>query len=290
MPFRPEAEPTPLPNIRAAFDAITDFVEDRGVSKSNVRVATYRDFLDRLSSDNIENIEPEKATKLWREIHEIVFVISVFKENGIEPPPELLVRAFNGKPLEEYVHQEGRNFFLQLRAAIYFLRVGYTIALDTDCDVVAVRGRERIFVECKRLYSEENARDRVRKCYQQLEKRLQEADRKRRNRGLAWIDPSPAMQKHYFLYTAYSEAGAREAARMDLVCFWKRWIAKAYSGSEKRIFALILQMVWPSWIAGGGGIRTGFTSYLVPGHAKTSFFGILRARKLLDEIMSIEEA
>ena len=48
-------------------------------------------------------------------------------------------------------------------------------------------------------------------------------------------------------------------------------IAKAYEGNEKRIFALILQMVWPSLVAGSTEILTGFTSYVLPGHGRTSF-------------------
>jgi len=219
----------------------------------------------------------------------MIWVITVFKDNDIQPPTDLLIRSFDGKPLDEYEDESGRNLFLELRAAIYFLRVGYEIALGHDCDVVAIRHKTRIFIECKRLYSEMKARDRVRKCYKQLETRLAAADRSYRNLGLAWIDPSPAMQKHYFLYAAYSEDGARHAARMDLIFFWKQWMDNAYDGTEKRIFALILQMVWPSWVAGVRGVRTGFTSYVVPGHGRTSFLGLWKARRLLDEILTIEE-
>jgi hypothetical protein len=166
--------------------------------------------------------------------------------------------------------------------------MGYSIKLAGECDLVAIRKNDRIFVECKRLYSESKARDRVRDCYKQLEQRLELADKKYKNFGLAWIDPSPAMQKHYFAYAAYSEAGARQAARMDLVYFWKEWISNAYSGNESRIFALVLQMIWLSMIASSQSIVTGFTSFIVPSHANISIFGAIKARRLLNEIMAIE--
>jgi len=262
----------------------------RGVNKNNARLSAYRDFLHSLSSRKDELFEDERNLKLWREVHELTWVLTVFKDNNLDPPTELLKRSLDGKPLEEYENESGRNLFLELRAAIYFLRVGYQVTLNEQCDVIAIRKRNRIFIECKRVYSEKKARERIRQCYGQLESRLMNADKRFKNLGLAWIDPSPAMQKHYFVYTAYSEAGARNAARMDLIYFWKEWISKVYGGNEKRIFALILQMVWPSWIAGTKGVRTGFTSYVIPGHAKTGFFGMIKARRLLDEIMSIEEA
>ena len=290
MPFRTPIELPPLANVRESFRTAAEYAYSLGVNRSNMRIQAYQEFLDIVSSGKNDSLEPVQAMRLWREVHEITWVMTVFKDNKIQPPVDLLRRSFDGKPLEEYADESGRNFFLELRAAIYFLRVGYSISLGKDCDVVATKKRTRVFVECKRLYSEEKAKERVRKCYQQLEIRLSSGDKTCKNLGLAWVDPSPAMQKHYFVYTAYSEAGARAAARMDLIFFWRQWITRAYEGTDKRIFALILQMVWPSWVAGVTGIRTGFTSYVVPGHGKTSFAGLWRGRRLLDEILSIEEA
>lgn len=289
MPFRTPVEPSPLPDLRESFRVAVEYVYSLGVNRSNVRIKAYQEFLEAIFSGEDNSFDPIQAARLWREIHEVTFVITVFKDNDILPPIDLLRRSFDGKPLEEYEDESGRNFFLQLRAAIYFLRIGYRIELSNDCDVVAIRKSNRIFIECKRLYSEKKARDRVNRCYQQLETRLASADRHYKNLGLAWVDPSPAMQKNYFVYTAYSQAGARDAARMDLVFFWRQWIAKVYEGNEKRIFALILQMVWPSLVAGSTEILTGFTSYVLPGHGRTSFWGLWKARRLLDEIMSIEE-
>lgn len=288
MPFRTPVEPSPLQDLRESFRAVAEYVYSLGVNRSNVRIQAYQEFLEVISIGKDDSFDPIQATRLWREIHELTFVMTAFKDNDILPPIDLLRRSFDGKPLEEYEVESGRNFFLQLRAAIYFLRIGYRIELSNDCDVVAIRKRNRIFIECKRLYSESKARERVNICYRQLETRLASADRHYKNLGLAWVDPSPAMQKNYFVYTAYSQAGARDAARMDLVFFWKQWIAKAYEGKEKRIFALILQMVWPSLVAGTTEILTGFTSYVLPGHGGIGFWGWWKARRLLDEIMSIE--
>ena len=291
MPFRATVEAPPIADLRESFHAVTEFVYSLGIKPGNARIKAYQEFLEALFSDKDDSYEPIQAALLWREIFELVFVIESFMNNDIPIPIDLLRCSFDGKPLEDYENESGRNFFLQLRAAIYFSRVGYKIELSNDCDVVAIRKRNRIFIECKRLYSERKAKDRVNKCYKQLETRLASADGRYKNLGLAWVDPSPAMQKNFFVYRAYSQAGARHAARMDLVFFWRQWIAKAYEGNEKRIFALILQMVWPSLLAGSGSneMLTGFTSYVLPGHGKTSFWGLWKARRLLDEIMSIEE-
>ncbi len=290
MPFRASAEPnlTTLPDLRESFHAVEKYAYSLGVNQSNVRIQAYNNFLEAISSGEDQSYDPVRAARLWREIHELTFVMMAFKNNDIVPPIDLLRRSFDGKPLEEYEDESGRNFFLQLRAAIYFLRVGYTIELSSDCDVVAIRKRDRIFVECKRLYSERKARDRLNSCYQQLEKWLGSADRRYNNLGLAWIDPSPAMQKNYFVYTAYSWTGARDAARTDLATFWRQWMAKPYDGNERRIFALVLQMVWPSLVASTTEIITGFTSYVLP-HRKTGICRLIKARRMFHEMMSIEE-
>jgi hypothetical protein len=289
MSFPTRVEPPPFASFRESFLAAAEFAYALGVNRSNVRIQAYREFLDALSNDDLNKMEAIRSVRLWREVHEVTWVLSVFKDNAIEPPRELLAKAFDGRPLEDYEDESGRNFFLQLRAAIYFLRLGYAIALDDACDVVASRGRRRLFIECKRLYSEKKSKDRVRECYKQLETRLSTATKSKKNQGLAWVDPSPVMQKHYFLYTAYSEAGARQAARTDLVEFWKQWIAKEYDGTDNRIFATVLQMVWPSWVAGAKRVATGFTSCVFPSRLNSGLFNLWRVRRLLDEVLSIDD-
>jgi len=289
MPFRKPVEPQPLPDIKQSFIEIVDYLESLGVSKTNVRIKEYKTFVENISLDNDEIYSPIQATRLWREIYEIIWVLSTFKEGKYDPPKELLMRALDGKVLEEYTNEKGRNFFLELRAAIYFLRIGYSIELDKECDVIAYKKRERIFIECKRLYSENKSKARIKECFNQLEKRLKLAEGSAKNFGIAWIDPSPAMQQHYFIYIAYSEAGARSAARADLVFFWKKWISRAYTGNDKRIHTIVLQMVWPSWIAESAVIGTGFTSYAMPAHGKLGIFGLIRSRNLMQQLLDIEE-
>ena len=289
MPFRTPVQSIELSDLRDSFCTATDYVFSLGINRSNIRIQAYQEFIENVSDDQGDSIDPIQATRLWREINELVFVLTVFKENNITPPIDLLRRSFDGQPLEEYKDDSGRNYFLQLRAAIYFLRAGYRIDLNDNCDVIAIRKHDRIFIECKRLYSEKKARERVHKCYQQLKTRLASSNSQYNNLGLAWIDPSPAMQKNNYFYTAYSQAGARQAVQMDLLFFWRHWIANAYTGDERRIFAVVLQMVWPGLVAESKEFITGFTSYVLPGHGKITFWGFWKARKLLDEIMSIEQ-
>lgn len=211
-------------------------------------------------------------------------------EHEFTPPRSLLARSLDGTPLEKYTNEAGRNFFLQIRAAIYFMRVGYDVELTGDCDLLASRKRCRIFVECKRLYSEKKAAIRVHECYQQLGKRLAASDSKCKNLGLAWIDPSPAMQQHYFFYTAYSQEGLRDAARMDIQHFWRKWIVGKQGKADKRIFAWVLQMISPGWAGESQMVSARFTSFVVPGHGKTGIMGLLKARRLLDEIWRVDTA
>jgi len=284
MPFKIQADPLSIHELKSSFDNATDYLYSKGVSRGNARIEACKNFLDAISSRNGFESNNIDTMQLWRETLDIAWVISVARNHELAPPPELLSKCFDGRPVEDYHHETGRSYFLQLRAAIYFLRVGYDVQLDNDCDVIAIRKRRRVFVECKRLYSENKAQKRIRKCYGQLEKRLALADTRHKNLGLAWIDPSAAMQKHFLGYSAYSDAGVRHAARMDLVYFWKRWISGGeYRGIDKRIFALVLQMVSPGWVGEKEIYRPGILSYVIPAHGRIGFLQLLRSRRLLDE-------
>lgn len=278
-----------LPQTCETFEQVANYLIKHGVKSSNVRIKSYREFLEKISIDNYVETKVGDASKLWREVHEILLVITTFINHNIHPPSELLIKAFDGRPLDEYTHDAGRNFFLELRAAIYFLRAGYEVTLDEDCDIIAIRKKRRIFIECKRIYSEKKVRDRIQKCYAQLAKRLSTADKKFSNHAVAWIDPSPAMQKQHFLYTAYSERGVRNAAAADLMEFWKQWVSMHEHDCDTRIFAMVMQVVWPGWVS-GVGVRTGFTSLVVPAHKDIGFLEMWRVRGLMNEVVRIDEA
>ena len=274
--------------MRSAFMTVADYLYSLGVNRSNIRLAAYLDFLSSIDSDEPMSMTAERGSRLWREIYEIMWVAMVFRDNKVEPPRELIVKALNGKPLEEYDNDLGRSTFLELRAAIYLLKAGYAISLGQDCDLIGIKRKERLFVECKRLYSEKKARERVRECYRQLERRLHAADSSFKNRAIGWVDPSPAIQARFSVYMGYAEHTVRRAVQSDLVYFWEKWISKAYEGKERRIYALVLQAVWCGWIPSGGGLRTGFSTYVVPSHGRVGILDLIRTRRLLDRIITIE--
>lgn len=163
-----EEENNPHQDILRSFAQAESFLYEKGINRSNIRLIAYREFLEILRDYDHPDVDPITATRMWREIHELVFVITAFIKNSIDPPLELLTKCMDGKPLDEYENEPGRNFFLELRASIYFLAIGYSIALDDDADVIAVRKKTRIFVECKRLYSEKKADRKIKEAYKQL--------------------------------------------------------------------------------------------------------------------------
>ncbi len=102
MPFRTPVEPPPLQELRESFLAVAEYAHSLGINPSNVRIQAYREFLEAISSGKDDFFDPIQAARLWREIHELTFVMTVFKDNDILPPIDLLRRSFDGKPLEEY--------------------------------------------------------------------------------------------------------------------------------------------------------------------------------------------
>ncbi len=279
--------PESIASMEKSLEESCHYLLAQGVNKGNIRLKAYRNFLNSLKNGH-QQFEPVVCAKLVRDIHELIWVISFITSNRIEIPSILFQQSLDGDPLEKYESDKGRNYFLEIRASAYFLRLGYSVTLLQDCDVVATRNKRRIFVECKRLYSERKVRDRVKECYKQLDKRLTQADQQYKNVGLAWIDPSPVMQKNFFAYCAYSPCGIRYAARMDLSSFWELYLCQSLKGMNKRIFATVLQMVSPSWVGLSSSMQTTFTSYVIP-NGRSGFWNALRARRLLDEIFELEE-
>jgi hypothetical protein len=111
MPFKTVSEPIPVESLQSAFEAVYDYVVSLGVNRNNARLSAYRDFLHSYGKVSNEIKNPENVARLCREIHELTWVLTVFKDNNLNPPIELLKKSLNGQPLEEYSSDAGRNFF-----------------------------------------------------------------------------------------------------------------------------------------------------------------------------------
>lgn len=278
------------PNLRETFQRSLPILEQHGIGSRNVRRSAYLKFLEDWHADQLHSYDPDDVTQLLRELHEIAFVLETFVTNKLPLPGPLLRAAFEGSPLpfHDPERDKSRNYMLHLHVAIYFLRLGYDVALDRECDVVAGRGKKRFFVECKRLYSERKVCARAKEAYHQVLKRLAAAGNSRRDRGIVWLDPSPIMLRHCQFYMAFTRTGALQAARYDLIEFRRRFIGSCSLPQDKRVAALVLQMVWPSRSGLDAPITTGFTSLVTPGHPRPGFLQQFFLKRFFHQLFALD--
>lgn len=74
-----------------------------------------------------------------REIVDLTFVFSRFVSQKTDLTKELLKKILQGHalPTEDPEAERCRNYLLQLRAAVYFMDLGFDVSVNADADVVA---------------------------------------------------------------------------------------------------------------------------------------------------------
>ena len=281
-----------LSNLRETFQGLMPLLDAYGVDARNVRRQAYLRFLEDWKADRLSSYDQAEVVRLMRELHEVVFVLDTLATNKIAVPNKLIRASFEGHPtpLNDPESDRSRNYILELRVAIYFLRLGYTVLLDQDCDVVAEREGRRFFIECKRLYSENKVHDRTKEAFVQVLRRLASAEKGKQDRAIVWVDPSPIILKYCPFYMAATKVAALQAARYDLLEFQRRYLPRPRLPQDRRVIALILQMVWPSRCSLDQAINTGFTALVTPGHENLSGTDAIFVRKLFDQLFELDEA
>jgi len=283
---------THFPDTGDVLRRLLPFLDANGVTHANKRRIAYLRFLDDWQARRLDHLDARQASELMREIHEIVFVLETLVTNSLNIPKKLVQAAFDGDPTQSYEPDQdrGRNYMLNMRAAIYFIRLKYDVILDEHCDVIAEDKKNRYFIECKRLYSESKVETRISEAYKQLDARLERKSGGKKQWGIAWVDPSAIILQHCRFYMAATRQGARQAARYDLIQFSKRFIDRRMLAADRRIMSLVLQMVWPSCTALDSPVTSGFTSLVTPGHANMGFFEHWRAKRLWYGLFDLESS
>ncbi len=107
---------------------------------------------------------------------------------GLDEPKliERIKKALRGHALfvMDNDNRSGRDFSLELDVAAKFARSGYEIDFGHDADVKGTRDGLCIFVECKRLKSENKIRENIKQGLKQLKNRYKSADDPAASRGL----------------------------------------------------------------------------------------------------------
>jgi hypothetical protein len=174
-----------------------------GVVTKNTRIERYRHHLEQPTAvggkpDKGVFIDPpnnpiqhslDRALYVAREVDELTWIGEGLKDAdtvGLAEKLRVLVRGADFAALD--VNTEARNTQFELRIASYLGRAGYKLDFSTLTDIVASRGRNTYYVECKRVASPSQLTRRVKEALNQLEERMPRSGWLRGRHGVVAVD------------------------------------------------------------------------------------------------------
>jgi hypothetical protein len=181
-------------NASKELDDICAWLRDIGIGYSSNRIGKYKELFSVLAeaqlSNNLDAYSKKYTTMDFiNAIVEREQLARIYNGLGGLGEPKLIDRlkkASRGHALfvMDSNDRSGRDFSLELDVAAKFARNGYDLDFGHDADVKASRDGLCVFVECKRLKSENNIRENIKKGLKQLKNRYKTADSPADCRGL----------------------------------------------------------------------------------------------------------
>lgn len=249
-----------LEDLIHEFNNVLDWFKELNIKTDVGRIAVYQQYFNNLVDNPVnESIPSIVRANLHRELFELIWIYKNFVGEKSDKIKDYLKKTLKGvvaSNLDSTKDQSSRNYLFELRVASYFLNSGYEINLDTDCDLVAIKSKEKYFVECKRITSYDKIGERIKEAFKQLEKRL-ESDTTSKKYGIIWIDISFVQCNYTGFYSSYYRMTAQAAARLDLRFLQKETLPKLKT--SKRIIGIVYQTIYPGISEEPRGMYTGST-------------------------------
>ena len=248
------------------FEKVLSWLDKLGVNTKIGRIAAYKLYLEVLiDNPKNESIPPIKRANIQREIFELVWIYQNYLDEKSESLKKHVKKTLKGVMavnIEKVKDHSPRNFLFELRVAAYFKKYGFDINLDTDCDLIATKNKDRFYIECKRLNSSDKIEKRIKEAERQLNKRFNSIDEKYNNYGLIWIDLSFILTNYSGFYSTHYRRTGQIAARYDLLNLTMNNLPRIKY--NKRIIGLISQNIYPGISAIPKGRFTGSTVNIFP--------------------------
>ena len=188
-----EFESIPFSEYAIRLDAACAWLEKLGIGYSKTRVGRYKELFTALAAHTTKGT-PEKFLEIygfdtWKNaVHESAELMRIHEGLSKLNDVTLITRLKDATRGHELFvldddDRSGRDFSFELSVCAKFAKHGHTIDFGHDADVkVNYRGRD-IFVECKRLKSQNNIPKTLKKGLKQLHKRYSKSDDPNTARG-----------------------------------------------------------------------------------------------------------
>jgi len=167
------------------YSEVCDWFNELGFSYSKNRYGLYKRHFDKFIEMAKTSTVPDDKDELIRfkrqfdnayiEVNEIIRIYNNLKSiNSSEFIEQIKIIVSGQEFRANSDNDQARDFLFELSVACRFIKAGFSVSLTGICDVVVDLGDDgTLFVECKRIKSENKIDKNVKKANKQIVKRVQ---------------------------------------------------------------------------------------------------------------------
>ncbi len=263
------------------LESLTLFLNGRGIETKNTRIDRYQKYLKIASDQGVDNVDPKSIFKnvtdvrfqhgldwylyVLREIDELAHVLKGLKvhvPNGIDESLKKIVRGSDFAALDK--NSESRNVQFELRIASYFCLAGFIVRLDTETDIIASKGRQHFYIECKRISNSKQLEENLLKAKQQILARVPKKKRiLHKYYGVIAVDVTRVAYSHNGLILGITNDHAREVVQSALRSISEKIERIKFFSKKPPIIQCWLQIHIPGLIESPPQVFTRFSSMFI---------------------------
>ena len=166
------------------YSDVCDWFSKLGFVYTRNRYGLYKkhfeQFLEIVKNQSVDELKGELLTfkksfdNAYLEVNEIIRIYNNLKGIDSKEFLEQIKKVASGHEFRANGESDqARDFLFELSVASRFIKAGYSVSLSGICDVVVDMGAEgTLFVECKRIKSENKLDTNIKKANKQITKRI----------------------------------------------------------------------------------------------------------------------
>lgn len=277
-----------------------DFLEFHGVTTQNTRVERYIHYFEKVVAgiDVVEESifknslnERFKSKTDWllyvlREVDELMWILKGFKThipNGLATRLTNFVSGSDFAALD--TNSSARNVEFELRIASYFCQAGYQVDLSTATDIIALNDNFAFFIECKRVASASQVKQRLAEAVKQLNRRMPREYQNRRAYGYVAMDVTKAAFNHNGLTWGVTPEHSKDINQNKLKFFGSQIDSDVNSYAAKGLLKCWLQIHISCLIANPPSVTSRISSYYMENfHLDGYAIAALKSLRYVDAI------
>lgn len=268
-------------------DAI-DWLNSLGVRSVATRLTKYKNFIDDfyrvLGTEEANKDHLHHYAQAQREVFELIRIKEALQAHGGAHLLQRLKQITSGQPFRAaQVHDPARDISFELSIAGRFLNAGLEVDLSQIADVVVRSNSHTIYVECKRITSENQIEKRIAGAYQQASRRIS-ASNSSKAKGFCAFEVSEVINPDLEMYAVDSPQAFQRQTSRQLANFvlHKQTIIQRHC--KKRVLGSLFQ-----YIAQGYSIDKDSQEIQLTNNRGASFFPTTRTASEANFVKSFLE-